>query len=349
MPTPTTIRSASTAPLPHAGALAAALALASALVLAAPAAVQAEAVPAATCLECHADLGAALARTAHGRLAEHQQLGEGRDCEACHGPGEAHAASGDPALIRSLVADQGAEADAVCRQCHQAGAAWDWELSHHAEADVSCLSCHAIHNQGGAPALLTAAEPELCFGCHAEQRGKFQLPSHHPVREGFLACTGCHDPHGERLAGLRVGETARDLCLSCHTQHQGPFIFEHSPVQEDCALCHDVHGTVANNLLRQNEPFLCLNCHQPHFHSGLMAVEGAFAPGANDPVGPVGGWPGGSGPATDNPAYAGLSGVSHPDGWKATMLTKCTQCHQAIHGTDLPSQSISGQGRALQR
>lgn len=157
-----------------------------------------------------------------------------------------------------------------------------------------------------------------------------------------MACSSCHDQHGASFASLRAGETARDLCLGCHAQYQGPFVFEHSPVQEDCAVCHDVHGTVANNLLRQNEPFLCLNCHQPHFHSGLMGAEGEFAPPATDGAG-------NSGPATDYPAYGDLSLVSHPDGWKMTMLTKCTQCHASVHGTDLPSQGISGQGRALNR
>ena len=43
------------------------------------------------------------------------------------------------------------------------------------------------------------------------------------------------------------------------------------------------------------------------------------------------------------------NGVSTLDGWKKGFLTKCTTCHTAIHGTDLPSQSISGQGAALTR
>ena len=52
---------------------------------------------------------------------------------------------------------------------------------------------------------------------------------------------------------------------------------------------------------------------------------------------------------TRYPASAGLSGTSSHDSMKRVMLTKCTQCHQSIHGTDLPSQSITGQGRALNR
>jgi hypothetical protein len=37
------------------------------------------------------------------------------------------------------------------------------------------------------------------------------------------------------------------------------------------------------------------------------------------------------------------------DGWKKVMLTKCTQCHSMIHGSDLPSQEISNGGGALTR
>ena len=31
--------------------------------------------------------------------------------------------------------------------------------------------------------------------------------------------------------------------------------------------CHDPHGAMANNMLKQNEPFLCLQCHEMHFHA----------------------------------------------------------------------------------
>jgi hypothetical protein len=34
---------------------------------------------------------------------------------------------------------------------------------------------------------------------------------------------------------------------------------------------------------------------------------------------------------------------------KKAMLTKCTQCHSEIHGSDLSSQSITGGGKALTR
>ena len=37
------------------------------------------------------------------------------------------------------------------------------------------------------------------------------------------------------------------------------------------------------------------------------------------------------------------------DGMNRSFTTKCSQCHSQIHGTDLPSQSLSGGGRGMVR
>jgi hypothetical protein len=37
------------------------------------------------------------------------------------------------------------------------------------------------------------------------------------------------------------------------------------------------------------------------------------------------------------------------EGWRRAFLTKCTQCHFKIHGTDDPSQTTSGGGRGMIR
>jgi DmsE family decaheme c-type cytochrome len=288
-----------------------------------------------TCLDCHDDLAAAHQRNVHGRLQGYQYPGPATGCESCHGPGAKHAGSEDPADIFLPTADMGLEGVENCLVCHKTGHTVDWETSAHADADVSCLSCHEMHGAEARPALLADAEENVCFTCHLDTKGKFQLPSRHPVKDGFMTCSSCHDVHGGRFQDIATAEAPREACLACHPQHAGPFIFEHSPVEEDCNICHDVHGTVANNLLRQNEPFLCLQCHQPHFHTILAGFEGDYGVDARV--------------VTGDPDYEGFSGTSHVDAMKGVMLTKCTQCHQSIHGTDLPSQSISGQGRALNR
>jgi DmsE family decaheme c-type cytochrome len=294
-----------------------------------------------TCLECHEEFAEDMARTVHGQLNDYQYPGLATGCEACHGPGAKHADSEDAADIFNPNEAMGNDGTDHCLACHQTGATLNWEISVHAESDVSCLSCHQMHYNSTSRALLAGTEEEVCFTCHMDTQAKFQLSSHHPVREGFMTCSSCHDSHGNRFKEIAYGETARDACLVCHQQHAGPYVFEHSPVMEDCAICHDPHGAVANNLLRQNEPFICLQCHQPHFHSILKGLDGDYSS-------PPRTWDTDVEPNAD-PGYAGLSGTSHPDGMKRAMLTKCTQCHQSIHGSDLPSQSIPGQGRALNR
>jgi DmsE family decaheme c-type cytochrome len=296
-----------------------------------------------TCLECHEDFGQNIARTVHGRLSEFQYPGPARDCEACHGPGEAHAESNEPADIVVPYPDLGPKASEPCLECHQTGHLMNWKHSPHSATDVACVSCHQLHPERATPALLSQAAPDLCFTCHEDQKAQFYLPSHHPLKEGFMTCLSCHNPHSDSFAGVTITESARDLCLTCHMQYQGPFIFDHSPVEEGCELCHNPHGSVANNLLQQNEPFLCLQCHQPHFHAGLKGFEGSYSTQTGYPGNPnVDVW-------QDYEGYDGLSGISHVDAMKRVMLTKCTQCHQTIHGSDLPAQSIPGQGRALTR
>ena len=287
-----------------------------------------------TCADCHDDQAATFTQSIHGRLQAYQNLTGTEGCEVCHGAGGNHVESEDPADIFNPTADLGNQASAACLTCHTTGHTLDWDMSVHAESDVACTACHQMHGNSN-KALLVSKEEDLCFTCHLDMKAKFQLPSHHPLKEGFMTCSTCHDSHGGDYQNIAAGETARDACLNCHPQYAGPFVFEHSPVEEDCTICHDVHGTVANNLLRQNEPFLCLQCHQPHFHSLLAGYEGDYStpPGVGDA----------------DPRYDGLSGTSHGDSMKRVMLTKCTQCHQSVHGSDLPSQSITGQGRALNR
>jgi len=177
-------------------------------------------------------------------------------------------------------------------------------------------------------ASLKKAEPELCYDCHREKRAQMNFTSHHPVREGRMTCSSCHDTHGGQTDHLlRNAESEKAFCTNCHPSKHGPFVFEHAAVEEGCNVCHQPHGTVADNLLKQNEPFLCLQCHEAHFHIGR---EGATTPVTSNPTG-----------SSNNP-----NGVS---GWRQAFTTKCTQCHSQVHGSDLPSQSITSRGKALTR
>ena len=139
-----------------------------------------------------------------------------------------------------------------------------------------------------------------------------------------MTCGDCHNPHGE----LTTHERTNDLCLDCHTRYQGPFVFGHAPVEDDCTICHDPHGSVANNLLVQNEPFMCLQCHEGHFH---LLRESNFDADPTDATLP-----------TD---AANIVNSAHgSEGFQTSLGTKCTTCHKVVHGSDFPSQPLSGKG-----
>jgi DmsE family decaheme c-type cytochrome len=154
---------------------------------------------------------------------------------------------------------------------------------------------------------------------------QFRLPSHHPLPEGKMSCADCHNVHSSREGMLNTRLRPSDLCFDCHQNIEGPYVFEHEPVLEGCENCHNPHGAVADHLLVANEPTLCLQCHEPHFHAGYRGSE-------NDEV-EIGG------AERENPFG--------PRGMNIAFTTKCTQCHSAVHGSDLPSQTVAGQGRGL--
>jgi DmsE family decaheme c-type cytochrome len=272
-----------------------------------------------TCLECHDDMENSFTKTVHGRIADFEVMGVNRGCENCHGPGSMHASMEYLGAVLHFSEAPRGQSSAVCIQCHTSETTMQWWSSQHSLNNIGCVDCHKVHST--TDKLLTQTDPELCFTCHQDIKAKIRYPSHHPIKEGKMVCADCHNPHG----GLNTDERVNDLCLKCHAAKQGPFTFEHGPVVDNCLNCHSPHGTVANNLLERNEPYLCLQCHQVHFHAGKVSKTGTF---------------------TD---IYGRTLTSGPDSFKMAFTTKCTQCHTQIHGSDLPSQSVPSRGRALTR
>ncbi len=82
-----------------------------------------------------------------------------------------------------------------------------------------------------------------------------------PLREGKIVCSDCHNPHGSATESLIREDSINDNCYKCHAEKRGPFLFEHTPVRENCLNCHDPHGTVNEYSLKLSRPRLCFECH----------------------------------------------------------------------------------------
>jgi len=259
------------------------------------------------CLDCHtasADTAVhAVFNTVHGAV----NGGGEESCTSCHGDSPGHQQNpGDTSPDISYGPrwqSSAAARDGSCQQCHEKGNQLLWTGSVHQGEELGCDSCHDSHTQLD-PALNDGRENQLCTACHAPVRAQSRLPSHHPIEQGKTACVDCHNPHGSMSEGELHQVSLNDNCLSCHQEKRGPFLWEHAPVAEDCALCHRPHGSVNNRLLTARGPALCQQCHAAAFHPSLPYGSEGLAGGAPN----------------------------------QNLLGKnCLNCHSQIHGSNHPS------------
>lgn len=263
------------------------------------------------CRACHLDRFVSTAAGPHSVL----DLADWRDrydvelsCTACHGDVAEHIAAGGRAPVFAFGEASPVEQSAVCLGCHRATHP-GFDSSPHARAGLTCTSCHSQHaSDRRTPLLADAAPPPglerlgstsaVCVDCHAETVSLFALNEHHRLREGILECTSCHDPHAP-AARATLGGFKQQACTECHADKGGPFVFEHEASRvEGCTVCHNPHGSPNRHMLAHERPAeLCFSCHAavPQFHAGFS------------PVGPP----------------------------RFNLDTQCTNCHSAIHGSNL--------------
>jgi DmsE family decaheme c-type cytochrome len=262
----------------------------------------------ATCVMCHDQ---SYKGTKHALMLNERTPAATHGCESCHGPGKAHADSGDPALIRNPKKMKPAEVSDLCTSCHNRASHALWEGSQHFQRNLTCTTCHSVHAPKGEPQLVARSEKELCATCHRPVVNRQHRFSHMPVREGGLTCSSCHNPHGStNVRLLKAGTTIDESCTSCHTDKRGPYLWEHAPVSESCTTCHEPHGTNNDRMLVSKLPFLCQRCHVTSRHPPTV-YEGYLLQNS----------------ANGNKIYA----------------RGCTNCHTQVHGSNAPS------GKALLR
>lgn len=265
-----------------------------------------------TCLNCHDDASiAGIFQTKHGAPNNPDSpFGHGQmQCEACHGPGAAHATGkgkNRPAVIRfarDSITPTAAQ-NKQCLGCHETSTKHQWSGSAHAVAGLACANCHQLH-QSRDKVLAKADQAEVCFGCHKTQQANSLKPYAHPIRQGEMACSSCHEPHGSTTKTALKGATVNETCYSCHQELRGPYVWEHTPATENCALCHDAHGSIHPAMLKQRGPFLCQQCHSVQGHPSV-----AYGP-------------------------SGIVGGTAPS--PMVLAGSCTNCHTQVHGSNHPS------------
>ena len=268
-----------------------------------------------TCLSCHEDaVTLALFRTKHAVPGDargpfgHDQL----QCEACHGPGDAHSGrvrrnQARPPVI-TFAADDPTPVETrngMCLECHDNDVGFGWHSGAHPVDEVACSSCHSSHAARD-PVLATATQPQVCFDCHQQVRTETQKAFAHPITQGKMDCSNCHNQHGDTAATGFTQLTSIDTCHECHADTRGPHLWEHAPATEDCGLCHAPHGSNQPGMLTQRAPLLCQSCHSQRGHPSV-----AFDT---------------SGQADAVPSQF-LLGQS------------CLNCHSQVHGSNHPSGS----------
>jgi len=247
-----------------------------------PLAARAETAAGEACVSCHADAVASNAKGVHAK----------QDCAKCHSGTEKHLAGPGPET-RPARPDS-----ASCQVCHIKDAnTMNWAFADHKKAGLDCTACHSNHTPKTVKGLDKAKYKDnssaLCASCHKEIIARFNMPSHHPLKEGGVSCVDCHEPHADKKQALT---SKTETCTKCHQALRGPHTMEHPPVTEDCLTCHNPHGSPVRKLLTVAQPALCLQCHS------LADERHAVA----------------------NAAGGRVTGAA---------LRNCTACHGGIHGS----------------
>ena len=182
------------------------------------------------CEQCHEELCRGFQTADHARLMAEGPNALNAGCESCHGPCSLHSDSGG-------------------------------------ETKPPYSFTAGRPQPGSSAARLTEVPPrsveKVCYECHLDIRGQFNLPNHHQVPEGRMSCTQCHPPHkGNAFAGGGMALLSQnETCFQCHPALRGPFTFEHEALREGCTTCHSPHGSINAMMLTERNANLCLKCH----------------------------------------------------------------------------------------
>lgn len=196
------------------------------------------------CEQCHEEIYKNFVTADHARLVTEGPNAINAGCESCHGPASLHSdAGGEVKPLYSFTSGRPRTSSYGARLAIE-------------------------------PARATET---VCYQCHGDVRGQFNLPSHHPVPEGKMTCTDCHSPHkgSVHVGGGTALLSENESCLRCHSAQRGPYVFEHEALREGCTVCHTVHGSVNAKMLTARNANLCLKCHFQQVSGGRLLIGGS--------------------------------------------------------------------------
>lgn len=249
------------------------------------------------CAACHADV------VKNYRVSAHSMREV--DCEQCHGAGSLHLAAGGYSKdskdkIISFKDRPAEEANGACLSCHaKSDHVRNWFAGAHAAQDLKCSTCHQIH-----PAQARETD------------------------------------RGEVHRALESRKTLNDKCLQCHRKQEAQATLPyHHPIREGkmtCLDCHDPHGgSAGNNLNSSNTNQLCFQCHAeyqgPFSYQHPPVTEDCLKCHAPH------GSPNQNMLVLSQPALCLQCHSAHHNGASLPLIDRCTNCHNAIHGSDVGS------------
>ena len=212
-------------------------------------------------------------------------------CEACHGPGAEHAASGSKEDILNPAALTGEEGDYVCARCHSHGI----DTSSRRPYPESGTPAAQIPESFSFSRPVEGRNDSVFWGNglargHHAQFNELRLSRH--FRED-IRCFDCHDMHRYRVVSAPndtrlQAETERFLsrrrtqgvCVRCHYDHDSEII-----TTEDGRLLdrHTMHP-LAVDMARltkastggkraQRKRMRCRDCHMPKVHTETAGYQ----------------------------------------------------------------------------
>lgn len=224
------------------------------------------------CLHCHASAVERSLPDARNHYEAEPFAYGGITCEACHGDGSTHIATGGKTPLLNIDALEAVRRDSVCLNCHLEGQA---AVVRQGKALLNFAPGDDLFDY----ALFFVYKSESGSGGRATSQWEALLRSQCKQKSGDrMTCTTCHDPHGSPAAAEKVA-FYRQRCLQCH--NQSSFAEQHHPENPDCTACHmarppsnDIaHEQVTDHWIRRQ----ITNERLPLASTGELVSVGGFA------------------------------------------------------------------------